>query len=127
MLLRDLLCFFFFNDTATTEIYTLSLHDALPICRLHPGARASGRLCGRSEGPRDRKSTRLNSSHGSISYAVFCLKKKKKTHPRPVLEPNASQQHSRCPSRHMHDVAVMFVSCQDDATLSGDMVFFFFF
>src|SRR2546422_8516128 len=74
-------CFFFFNDTATTEIYTLSLHDALPIC---------GEELGRSEavGERahdvahaahaDRKSTRLNSSHGYISYAVFCLKKKKK-------------------------------------------------
>src|SRR6266568_8059864 len=74
---------FFFNDTATTEIYTLSLHDALPISvrRL-----ADGRAHGRdddgvrhSRSPsRDRKSTRLNSSHSSISYAVFCLKKKKK-------------------------------------------------
>src|SRR6266496_2459690 len=80
---------FFFNDTATTEIYTLSLHDALPIYRPAAGrfffngedvsgsaptdsrARASRR-------PRDRKSTRLNSSHVEISYAVFCLKKKKK-------------------------------------------------
>src|SRR2546422_10201981 len=81
--------FFFFNDTATTEIYTLSLHDALPISR--------GRQCDdgirRLGDPRsvalletyvalfctvrDRKSTRLNSSHGYISYAVFCLKKKK--------------------------------------------------
>src|SRR2546430_13057344 len=76
--------FFFFNDTATTEIYTLSLHDALPISLgrargeprffrsqhvllPHPGAAG-----------RDRKSTRLNSSHSQISYAVFCLKKKKK-------------------------------------------------
>src|SRR2546422_11221703 len=79
--------FFFFNDTATTEIYTLSLHDALPIYQVggqraerqrrkhgiendaeppaQPGARGG-----------DRKSTRLNSSHGYISYAVFCLKKK---------------------------------------------------
>src|SRR5437588_2968155 len=80
--------FFFFNDTATTEIYTLSLHDALPISgrrgapralqgapRLRAGSawRAQeGRLVG------DRKSTRLNSSHTVISYAVFCLKKKKK-------------------------------------------------
>src|SRR3712207_9001487 len=76
--------YFFFNDTATTEIYTLSLHDALPIwdalCKkagrqpVHPTA---------SLGPRlqtsDRKSTRLNSSHANISYAVFCLKKKKNT------------------------------------------------
>src|SRR5438270_14036775 len=75
--------FFFFNDTATTEIYTLSLHDALPICAGQQGQevlreeRCPGdlalvvRLV-------DRKSTRLNSSHSQISYAVFCLKKKKK-------------------------------------------------
>src|SRR6266542_4651301 len=67
--------FFFFNDTATTEIYTLSLHDALPICsscgpRLYPPWRRRT-PCRRA----DRKSTRLNSSHGSISYAVFCLNK----------------------------------------------------
>src|SRR5947208_16479038 len=76
-----LFLFFFFNDTATTEIYTLSLHDALPIsraCRLPSGSRrGSGRgACGRWTS--DRKSTRLNSSHQIISYAVFCLKKKKK-------------------------------------------------
>src|SRR5687768_18436318 len=82
--------FFFFNDTATTEIYTLSLHDALPICEPDglepddPGARhRQGRHRRRQrrlepEVDRDRKSTRLNSSHGYISYAVFCLKKKKK-------------------------------------------------
>src|SRR5690349_24246744 len=92
---------FFFNDTATTEIYTLSLHDALPI--YGPAALARIRdpalemlqvLPVRGEGirreleqprahdravvPQDRKSTRLNSSHVEISYAVFCLKKKKK-------------------------------------------------
>src|SRR3954466_16435457 len=69
--------FFFFNDTATTEIYTLSLHDALPIWP-SPWQRcsASGR-CGRGAPCLDRKSTRLNSSHTIISYAVFCLKKKK--------------------------------------------------
>src|SRR3712207_7875710 len=90
--------FFFFNDTATTEIYTLSLHDALPILppfryclsgsfatnlqrnvdqdrRKHPCA---------DQGQIDRKSTRLNSSHANISYAVFCLKKKK-TEMRPKL------------------------------------------
>src|SRR6478672_12378216 len=69
--------FFFFNDTATTEIYTLSLHDALPISepREPPAERPA------PEVPElvvagDRKSTRLNSSHDQISYAVFCLKKK---------------------------------------------------
>src|SRR6476659_10908041 len=72
------LCFFFFNDTATTEIYTLSLHDALPISRLQRGCSAcSRRDPSRSKSHRDRKSTRLNSSHLGISYAVFCLKKKK--------------------------------------------------
>src|SRR2546422_10468168 len=96
--------FFFFNDTATTEIYTLSLHDALPICGAGragvPGVQA--KPVGGRDGallrprrwvrdsavrvedqaverhPGDRKSTRLNSSHGYISYAVFCLKKKNK-------------------------------------------------
>src|SRR2546427_1821351 len=78
--------FFFFNDTATTEIYTLSLHDALPIswfallqwiAEFHRSAsqNSSGLMQHRK---RDRKSTRLNSSHSQISYAVFCLKKKKK-------------------------------------------------
>src|SRR6478736_6895511 len=69
---------FFFNDTATTEIYTLSLHDALPILKRrrqdspqHVECRLDAR---RAE---DRKSTRLNSSHSQISYAVFCLQKKK--------------------------------------------------
>src|SRR5438067_4953012 len=95
MFLFSLLCaffsFFFFNDPATTEIYTLSLHDALPISigsaycprsttRAH---HATGAARGHRPGQRqwrggDRKSTRLNSSHVSISYAVFCLKKKKK-------------------------------------------------
>src|SRR2546427_7787875 len=100
---------FFFNDTATTEIYTLSLHDALPISfvagaggeplhgavvetevqhRLHhsghrdagPGAHGQEeRTLGIAQG-QDRKSTRLNSSHSQISYAVFCLKKKKEYH-----------------------------------------------
>src|SRR5437899_12940946 len=86
VILSILLFFFFFNDTATTEIYTLSLHDALPISfngswqpaydhyrtppisTLHAPFRVNLR--------RDRKSTRLNSSHLGISYAVFCLKKK---------------------------------------------------
>src|SRR2546429_9918956 len=94
--------FFFFNDTATTEIYTLSLHDALPISvasRKTPKIGQSDRRFETARGiedkraklrasvfmetswgkaaNRDRKSTRLNSSHGYISYAVFCLKKKK--------------------------------------------------
>src|SRR3712207_9278235 len=93
---------FFFNDTATTEIYTLSLHDALPILldRTSPlgpglcdrGCPGGGRYRPRRASPEaarlralprqsrvraDRKSTRLNSSHANISYAVFCLKKKK--------------------------------------------------
>src|SRR3712207_8333311 len=84
---------FFFNDTATTEIYTLSLHDALPICgtsmpELEPrmfSFNSPHGACARCTGlgsqmeidpDLDRKSTRLNSSHANISYAVFCLKKK---------------------------------------------------
>src|SRR2546426_8113713 len=98
--LSAFLFFFFFNDTATTEIYTLSLHDALPICPpdsprppRHRSARArsaapeyrpdrsagrrrASRPRGRARPRGDRKSTRLNSSHLVISYAVFCLKKK---------------------------------------------------
>src|SRR5688572_33081418 len=88
--------FFFFNDTATTEIYTLSLHDALPIFGslssssvrplrsmkrfssiMHPDRWSFADRSASSRRP-DRKSTRLNSSHSQISYAVFCLKKKKK-------------------------------------------------
>src|SRR2546422_7790280 len=86
--------FFFFNDTATTEIYTLSLHDALPISSLESESLRLVILHGVDEGgvvrgARDRKSTRLNSSHGYISYAVFCLKKKKihKKQPRCVSYP----------------------------------------
>src|SRR2546429_9405516 len=76
----------FFNDTATTEIYTLSLHDALPIWCTQPvlaSAAVPDRALDLGEGQQfggDRKSTRLNSSHGYISYAVFCLKKKKPQH-----------------------------------------------
>src|SRR2546422_2831190 len=92
--------FFFFNDTATTEIYTLSLHDALPIYTRKIACAASWPVRSAMYTPPekigstkvmasptatkrspttgvDRKSTRLNSSHGYISYAVFCLKKKK--------------------------------------------------
>src|SRR3712207_7214497 len=96
--------FFFFNDTATTEIYTLSLHDALPICLRRRQPHGDAERCVapvareylRAGGPGrsvlivdaieaftqlgDRKSTRLNSSHANISYAVFCLKKKTKQH-----------------------------------------------
>src|SRR5471032_3521172 len=69
---------FFFNDTATTEIYTLSLHDALPICHSSLSPMVSRRCLGSNTRRfTDRKSTRLNSSHITISYAVFCLKKKK--------------------------------------------------
>src|SRR3712207_7166993 len=101
-----MLVFFFFNDTATPEIYTLSLHDALPILARQPegvdqrfGSRRASICChpepmtcvtpassitnsviNRVLPTRDRKSTRLNSSHANISYAVFCLKKKKITH-----------------------------------------------
>src|SRR5258708_11203007 len=75
--------FFFFNDTATTEIYTLSLHDALPICQLSRFFSATPTCTSDARTPGnwligDRKSTRLNSSHQIISYAVFCLKKKKR-------------------------------------------------
>src|SRR2546428_9418253 len=96
VLLSCLSFFFFFNDTATTEIYTLSLHDALPIFCLVPlrniplfdgfipskmfEIMAMGKpIVGSVRG--DRKSTRLNSSHDQISYAVFCLKKKNKNSP----------------------------------------------
>src|SRR3970282_2848460 len=70
----------FFNDTATTEIYTLSLHDALPIFATDPWwPRQALSVCRPHQRPReDRKSTRLNSSHRCISYAVFCLKKNKR-------------------------------------------------
>src|SRR6266496_4689764 len=91
---------FFFNDTATTEIYTLSLHDALPISpstRDAEPARRRGRLRA-AVGRRDRKSTRLNSSHVEISYAAFCLKKKKK--PRQLADgPRAHMEVIACIKR----------------------------
>src|SRR2546422_10573886 len=91
---RTLLFFFFFKDPATPEIYPLSLHDALPISgplavklqnrlplapgeMLRPRGPVAERAGDQRSRGRDRKSTRLNSSHGYISYAVFCLKKKK--------------------------------------------------
>src|SRR3712207_8680719 len=103
MIVFEIVFVFFFNDTATTEIYTLSQHDALPILgdnalwaltaepvpEQGPGALDDVREDARGRGSRtrspaevarfvflDRKSTRLNSSHANISYAVFCLKKK---------------------------------------------------
>src|SRR2546422_7208141 len=85
LLQYSLFFFFFFNDTATTEIYTLSLHDALPILWIlewvagYETATWARVLSYMSVITQDRKSTRLNSSHGYISYAVFCLKKKKNT------------------------------------------------
>src|SRR2546426_3703935 len=112
-LLNSLYFFFFFNDTATTEIYTLSLHDALPISvpsvssksmeNSSPPNRAAvsmfrPQLCRTalrrlSARLPDRKSTRLNSSHLVISYAVFCLKKKKKK-PNRVAHKKSSEQHT---------------------------------
>src|SRR2546422_4958592 len=109
----SLFFFFFFNDTATTEIYTLSLHDALPISGdehvargldVEPGQQHDQdahdvvvRFVPERAHVVDRKSTRLNSSHGYISYAVFCLKKKKKkmTHrARPVYSSHATRRRS---------------------------------
>src|SRR3954466_16433422 len=94
---------FFFNDTATTEIYTLSLHDALPIsCR--PASRRPDRPCP-AGGPRprpDRKSTRLNSSHTIISYAVFCLKKKTTHSHYPTPSARLSAVDTQPPTRPPH-------------------------
>src|SRR5205814_8821504 len=110
---------FFFHHPATTQIYTLSLHDALPISRparrpdsrllRHPGgpppggprhqrlhpqpADPEGRVRGAQPG--DRKSTRLNSSHLGISYAVFCLKKKKKNHGKSGIEGGSTEHAHR--------------------------------
>src|SRR2546430_7466221 len=98
--------FFFFNDTATTEIYTLSLHDALPIshvalCRTVIGlldiALPEPESATRFTAMADRKSTRLNSSHSQISYAVFCLKKKNSNPLATVIR--ARGMHSRAPTR----------------------------
>src|SRR2546429_5874873 len=106
--------FFFFNDTATTEIYTLSLHDALPIfSRLLRGRRfrigawtkwaisLSFPRAASTPSSSDRKSTRLNSSHGYISYAVFCLKKKKQEPSRDnVTMPRTLTPHLFHPAQH---------------------------
>src|SRR3712207_7975066 len=105
---------FFFNDTATTEIYTLSLHDALPIFARGPNVQDLIALTTVAEhrdtqAPRfvgqevDRKSTRLNSSHANISYAVFCLKKKN-NHPHLLTDPPQCDQHLlRLMLRPSHD------------------------
>src|SRR5689334_24735833 len=97
--------FFFFNDTATTEIYTLSLHDALPISPTEPHnptppppCRSRSHNSG-STAP-DRKSTRLNSSHSSISYAVFCLKKKKKKNLN-IINKKSKPQHTHPYHKHL--------------------------
>src|SRR5438132_7623884 len=98
---------FFFTATAPTQIYSLSLHDALPISRAHAPDRPAGRAgrrrsrgrppCRRPD-RRDRKSTRLNSSHTVISYAVFCLKKKKKEHESGIgyVSPLSTARDSQC-------------------------------
>src|SRR2546430_8195545 len=107
--------FFFFNDTATTEIYTLSLHDALPISPqlISKSLLAASALTAFEERQmlatasrlRDRKSTRLNSSHSQISYAVFCLKKKKQAahhhSPRNAM-PQLPNQHRHKPRSAIH-------------------------
>src|SRR3712207_6923319 len=106
---------FFFNDTATTEIYTLSLHDALPILVIlrivleigilddhdltlrFAQRRADGgafaKVARMANHAQDRKSTRLNSSHANISYAVFCLKKKKNKLHKTPLNPTHLDHH----------------------------------
>src|SRR5438067_2893112 len=103
--LSPITSFFFFNAPATTEIYTLSLHDALPIsvrAPVPPPRRTSTltlppspsvTMTSACPSQIDRKSTRLNSSHVSISYAVFCLKKKKK-------KKNKMNSHHRSKDNH---------------------------
>src|SRR5437879_11058480 len=94
--------FFFFTDPATTEIYTLSLHDALPIAAVAINTKIY--IIGGADGSRlisptyeyeDRKSTRLNSSHRCISYAVFCLKKKTTQEGTNVRQRNSRRAASR--------------------------------
>src|SRR5437773_6620840 len=102
--------FFFFNDTATTEIYTLSLHDALPISTIAAAWEmciAFDDLCARARyaveaNGLDRKSTRLNSSHITISYAVFCLKKKKKKKKKHNNTHKKLQSHREYIYKHTH-------------------------
>src|SRR5438034_2804581 len=108
-------CTFFSKAPSTTEIYTLSLHDALPISRCHgcsADAGSSLRNAGRDprdaahgswglpEGNGDRKSTRLNCSHTVISYAVFCLKKKKKKKEEPEIGSATQVKSTQCRTAH---------------------------
>src|SRR5947209_15926659 len=103
---------FLFNDTATTEIYTLSLHDALPIWRRRRlwrwrrlrGRRRFGDSDLGSPDLGDRKSTRLNSSHANISYAVFCLKKKKKHRESYTEQPPQTPRHGSIVGLHVQAV-----------------------
>src|SRR3972149_9516835 len=98
MLRRSLVSFVFFNDTATTEIYTLSLHDALPIYPNPDQTESDPTRISATTGWEDRKSTRLNSSHSQISYAVFCLKKKTKHTTKPRVS-HSSTASTPSPSR----------------------------
>src|SRR5208337_2742083 len=119
--------FFFFNDTATTEIYTLSLHDALPIwpepagpmCVIRlPSDSRMGRARLTAAAVPDRKSTRLNSSHRCISYAVFCLKKKR------------TREHRRRggdkPQPRLRVLLVVFACCSHHQFGFPSLLLFFF-
>src|SRR5215204_6516619 len=117
------LCFFFSNDTATTEIYTLSLHDALPISDQHDDGQlpadlndADVVLIG------DRKSTRLNSSHTVISYAVFCLKKKNNFNCRQTL----SREKQKISRLQVHEPRSCTIHCGVQSFSRGLSLFFFF-
>src|SRR2546429_4258616 len=106
--------FFFFNDTATTEIYTLSLHDALPICSKFAtfpqpisSSNPTAASTMKSVVLKDRKSTRLNSSHGYISYAVFCLKKKI------ILPPEHREALTATPVSHCSRTAHEYLQVHD--------------
>src|SRR5215204_3767749 len=122
--------FFFFNDTATTEIYTLSLHDALPISPHRNRPRRCRRDARWTSVRGDRKSTRLNSSHTVISYAVFCLKKKN-TQPEPqvtcrdqVWYPthSSSSIQSRLPTRRNQSVGFV-IEATEPSTFAASFFF----
>src|SRR3982751_1238518 len=123
--------FFFFNDTATTEIYTLSLHDALPIWR-RAGADRAGldfRRVPHQPVAEDRKSTRLNSSHDQISYAVFCLKKKNnRCEPAPLTdEPESLRAAVAAPVSEPIPLVRRILDSRGPGTLAPDLVLYFFF